>query len=576
MAEVAKAYVTIIPSMQGAQSTIATEMGDVVDKEGEKAGKGFGSKLVSGAGSVVKAGATAIAAGTAAAAAGVASVAKQSLEAYASYEQLSGGVETLFKDSGSIVMNYANEAYKSAGMSANEYMNTVTSFSASMIASLGGDTAKAAEMSNMAITDMADNANKMGTPLESLQNAYAGFAKGQFNMLDNLKLGYGGTKTEMERLLKDAEKLTGQKYDISSFADITDAIHAIQTEMDITGTTIKEGSTTIEGSIGTMKGAWENLLTAFGTGDGNAVTNAVNNLMDSVIAVANNILPRIAEILPAVMAGLQTLAENLVPQIGPLLEQFMPILLETITNLATSITEMLPALIESIVSLIPELINAFTQGDLINTLIDGIISIGIAITSNMDVILQAAVTLFLALLKGLVQALPKILEGVGTMMKNVINAILKIDWKSVGGDIVNGLIAGIKALGNAFINAIVEMAKAAWSGIKDFFKISSPSKLMKYAGEMIDIGLAEGVEQNQDVVVKASTDVSYALSGSITPKAVSIGSDVNGSANDLARALSQLGIGVKVEIAPDDRALFKVVQEQSKIYKNTTGRSAFA
>ncbi|MCF0128636.1 MAG: hypothetical protein HUJ70_08690 [Pseudobutyrivibrio sp.] len=576
MAEVAKAYVTIIPSMQGAQSTIAKEMGDVVDKEGEKAGKGFGSKLVSGAGSVVKAGATAIAAGTAAAAAGVASVAKQSLEAYASYEQLSGGVETLFKDSGSIVMNYANEAYKSAGMSANEYMNTVTSFSASMIASLGGDTAKAAEMSNMAITDMADNANKMGTPLESLQNAYAGFAKGQFNMLDNLKLGYGGTKTEMERLLKDAEKLTGQKYDISSFADITDAIHAIQTEMDITGTTIKEGSTTIEGSIGTMKGAWENLLTAFGTGDGNAVTNAVNNLMDSVIAVANNILPRIAEILPAVMAGLQTLAENLVPQIGPLLEQFMPILLETITNLATSITEMLPALIESIVSLIPELINAFTQGDLINTLIDGIISIGIAITSNMDVILQAAVTLFLALLKGLVQALPKILEGVGTMMKNVINAILKIDWKSVGGDIVNGLIAGIKALGNAFINAIVEMAKAAWSGIKDFFKISSPSKLMKYAGEMIDIGLAEGVEQNQDVVVKASTDVSYALSGSITPKAVSIGSDVNGSANDLARALSQLGIGVKVEIAPDDRALFKVVQEQSKIYKNTTGRSAFA
>ena len=211
------------------------------------------SSLVSG---VSKGLATVAKVGTAAVSAGVAGVAaltKMGVEGYAQYEQLVGGVETLFKTSSDAVMKYAENAYKTSGMSANQYMETVTSFSASLIQSLDGDTAKAAEIGNMAITDMSDNANKMGTSIEMLQHSYSGFAKQNFTMLDNLKLGYGGTKTEMERLLKDAQALSGVKYDISSYADIVEAIHVVQTEMGITGTTAKEAATTIQGSLSMMK-----------------------------------------------------------------------------------------------------------------------------------------------------------------------------------------------------------------------------------------------------------------------------------------------------------------------------------
>ncbi len=191
------------------------------------------------------------------------SVGKQALDSYADYEQLVGGVETLFKDNASTVENYANNAYKTAGLSANDYMETITGFSASLLQSLNGDTAKVAEVGNMAVTDMADNANKMGTDMSLIQNAYQGFAKQNYTMLDNLKLGYGGTKEEMQRLLSDAQKITGIKYDINNLNDVYQAIHAIQGKLDITGTTAKEANTTIQGSVSAMKSAWTNLLTSF-------------------------------------------------------------------------------------------------------------------------------------------------------------------------------------------------------------------------------------------------------------------------------------------------------------------------
>ena len=240
-----------------------------------------------------------IAVATGAAATGIGALTKSALDGYAAYEQLIGGVETLFKTSADVVTGYAENAYKTAGMSANQYMETVTSFSASLIQSLDGDTAKAAQVADMAITDMSDNANKMGTSIDMIQNAYNGFAKGNFTMLDNLKLGYGGTQEEMKRLLADATAISGIEYNISSFADVAEAIHVIQTEIGITGTTAKEASSTIEGSVASMKASWSNLVV--GIADDNAdLDSLINQFIDSATTALGNIIPRIEMILTGI------------------------------------------------------------------------------------------------------------------------------------------------------------------------------------------------------------------------------------------------------------------------------------
>lgn len=324
------------------------------------------SNLAQGVGNglktVAKIGGAAIAAG----AAGVAALTKMGVEGYAQYEQLVGGVETLFKTSQDIVMGYAENAYKTAGMSANAYMETVTSFSASLIQSLDGDTAKAAEVGNMAITDMSDNANKMGTSMEMIQNAYNGFAKSNFTMLDNLKLGYGGTKEEMERLIADANKVkeaNGEMADLSidSFADVAEAIHIIQSEMGITGTTAKEAASTIEGSLSMMKGAWENLVV--GMADENANMEVLmGNFVESAKTAAGNLLPRIEQTLK----GIGTLVEQMAPVIAEALPQMivavLPSLLSAGVQLITAIAKGLitaaPALYEA---LMEALFIVFTQ-----------------------------------------------------------------------------------------------------------------------------------------------------------------------------------------------------------------------
>ena len=333
--------------------TIAIEGADKANKDinevtgvAEKAGSKLGGAVSKIGGAVVKAGAV-VGAGVAAAATGISALTKQAVGSYAEYEQLVGGVETLFKDSQSKVIEYANNAYKTAGLSANEYMETVTSFSASLLQSLDGDTAKAAEKANTAIVDMSDNANKMGTSMESIQNAYQGFAKQNYTMLDNLKLGYGGTKQEMERLLEDAEKLSGQKFDISSYADIVDAIHVVQTELGITGTTSKEAASTISGSIGMMKSAWQNLMV--GMADPNQDFGAlINNLVDSVVTAANNIAPRIIETLPRIVEGLTSLIENLIPYIQPVIKKLLPPLLDGAVKLVVYLVQNLPSLIKTL------------------------------------------------------------------------------------------------------------------------------------------------------------------------------------------------------------------------------------
>lgn len=335
MADVGSAYVTLMPSMRGFANDIKAQFGQA----GNEGGKSFGSGLTTGilggsgaaksalssiGGAAVTAGKLAVA-GLGAVTGAVTAVGGAALNAYADYEQLSGGVETLFGSSASTLKGYADEAYRTAGMSANQYMTQATSFAASLVQSVGGDTAKAAEYANMAMIDMSDNVNKMGSDMQSVQDAYQGFAKQNFTMLDNLKLGYGGTKEEMQRLIADANKLRAEQgktadLTIDSYADIVEAIHTVQEEMGITGTTAKEASTTISGSIGMAKAAWTNFLTGLGRDDVD-FSQLTNQLLESIGAVAKNVAPRVAIIgksiiqaFPSVLSGLGSVLAPIVSE----------------------------------------------------------------------------------------------------------------------------------------------------------------------------------------------------------------------------------------------------------------------
>ena len=275
-------------------------------------------------------------------------ISKQAIEAYAEYEQLIGGIETLFGESSNVVKGYAENAYKTAGLSANEYMESVTSFSASLLASLDGDTAKAAKYADRAITDMADNANKMGTDIKSIQTAYQGFAKQNYTMLDNLKLGYGGTKTEMERLIKDASRMKDvqQKLGVTvdesslSFANIVNAISVVQSSMGIMGATAEEASTTIEGSVNAMKSAWKNLLV--GIADDNAdFKTLVNNFVDSAITAGDNLIPRLETVLDGLGTLITTGSETILPKVIDILMDNLPSLIDAGINLALALLDAL-------------------------------------------------------------------------------------------------------------------------------------------------------------------------------------------------------------------------------------------
>lgn len=385
-----------------------------LDKSEYEAGlndaKGSMSNLAKSVGNGLKTVAKVGAAAVTAAAAGVAALTKMGVEGYAEYEQLVGGVETLFKTSQSAVMAYAENAYKTAGMSANEYMSTVTSFSASLIQSLGGDTAKAAEIGDMAITDMSDNANKMGTSIEMIQNAYNGFAKGNFTMLDNLKLGYGGTKEEMERLIADANRVkeaNGEMADLSmdSFADVAEAIHIIQTEMGITGTTAREAASTIEGSLSMMKGAWQNLVV--GMADENANMEVlINNFVDSAATAAENLLPRIEQTL----AGIGKIIEDM----APVISEALPGMIETVLpSLITAGANLLSALATSIIESAPELLQAALEA--IKVILTEGLGVSAETASNAVGVLETAFTAVGETIEFVIDNINVILPILGTL-----------------------------------------------------------------------------------------------------------------------------------------------------------------
>ena len=373
-------------------------------------------------------------------------VGKEALDSYADYEQLVGGVETLFKDSSGIVENYANNAYKTAGLSANDYMETVTSFSASLLQSLDGDTAKVAEVSNMAVTDMADNANKMGTDMSSIQNAYQGFAKQNYTMLDNLKLGYGGTKSEMERLLSDAQKISGVKYDISNLNDVYQAIHVVQGELGITGTTAKEASTTIQGSVSAMKSAWQNMLT--GIADDNAdFDGLINNLVDSIVTAGENILPRVETIIDGVIELVMSTTEIIIDDLPQIIEtgrgmisgllqgiqEMLPELASSafliIQELVTSLLESLPQLLQMGIDLLTELINGISQTlpQLIPVMVEAVAGIAETLIDNIDTIVDAGINLIIGLADGLIAALPKLIERAPVIIDKLVTKLTDPD-----------------------------------------------------------------------------------------------------------------------------------------------------
>ena len=403
-------------------------------------------KVLGKIGSAVNTAVKASAAAVGAASAGVAALGTACINAYADYEQLAGGVETLFKDSAETIHSFADNAYKTAGLSANEYMETVTSFSASLLQSLDGDTEKAAAAADLAITDMADNANKMGTAMESIQNAYQGFAKQNYTMLDNLKLGYGGTKEEMQRLLADAEKLSGVKYDLSSYADIVEAIHVIQTEMGIAGTTAKEASTTIQGSVASMKAAWANLMVGMAD-DTQDFDLLLSNFIESIGTVADNLLPRIGVVIegmgklvaglaPKIASVLPTLTNELLPNLCELRGQSISALVQGIQEngdslaagalsivgtLAEGIAELLPMVADTAASFVVSLADGLTESlpQMVPVAAEMLTSLVENLTENADTILQAGVEIIEALDEGLVNALPKLVETVPQLLLKI-------------------------------------------------------------------------------------------------------------------------------------------------------------
>ena len=452
------------------------------------------------------------------AATGVVTLTKKSVEAYAQYEQLVGGVETLFKDSSDAVMKYAENAYKTAGLSANAYMETVTSFSASLIQSLDGDTARAAKVADIAITDMADNANKMGTSIEMLQNSYAGFAKGNFTMLDNLKLGYGGTKTEMERLLKDAQKLSGIKYDISSFADIAEAIHVIQQNMDISGisyeeamarvasgeltlaeatelmgTTAKEAATTIEGSLGMMKGAWENLVV--GMADETADMDAlINNFVGSTLTVADNIMPRIEQSL----AGIGMLVEGIAPLIGEKLPEMvksvLPSLLNAAATLVASVVGALPGLLNSILPVVIQ-----SALDVVNALVN-------TIMQNGSTLLRTGFNACMQIVNGLASAIPDIIESAITIISELVNTLTSPDSLN---DLLDTALTLIESIVNGLIDNLPLLVESAIQLIENLvIFITDPENLNKIINMAVKLvktivnGLVDAIPELVDATIQ--------------------------------------------------------------------------
>ena len=459
MADIGKAYVQIIPKADGISNKIEAQLSGAGAKGGAAFNKGFTGAI----GSVGKAAGGALVAAAAAGTAAITGMVKAATSSFANYEQLVGGVETLFKDSSSQVIQNADNAFRTAGLSANDYMETVTAFSASLLQSVGGNTAEAAKVADMALQDMSDNANKMGTSMQSIQYAYQGFAKQNYTMLDNLKLGYGGTKSEMQRLLADAQKLTGVKYDLSNLDDVYNAIHAIQDNLGITGTTAKEAASTITGSLNMTKAAWENVLSSLGQGDTNVISEKIDQLVESTQTFAGNLMPVIQRALTGVSQLISQLAPELATMLSSLLPQVLPELMKAVLNIVETFGETLLSIAPQMVELGVQLIGSLGQG-LLNALprigqIFGQVAMIIlpAILNSLPRILQAGIQLITMLGQGIAEAIPTLMPIITQCIVDLVGILS--DPGNLEGLLQAGL-AIILALGQGLLEALPQLIAA--------------------------------------------------------------------------------------------------------------------
>lgn len=477
--ELGKAYVQIVPSAQGIKSALTEMFDEETEGLGEQTGQSIGQKLVGTLKKVI-------------AAAGIGKIISDSINMGGALQQSLGGVETLFKDSADTVKEYAAQAYRTVGLSANDYMEQTTSFAASLLSSVSQDTNAAAQLANMAMVDMADNANKMGTDMQDIQNAYQGFAKQNYTMLDNLKLGYGGTQAEMQRLLNDATKISGVKYDLGNLADMYSAIHIIQQEMDITGTTAKEAATTLTGSFAAMKAAAENVMGNWSTGAD--LTEPLQALADTAQTfLVDNLLPMIGNVL----AGIPEIVYSLVPELLQTGTELLSSLAQGFTEgipefFSTALPQLLAftdqlrdnaaSFVDAGLNLITQLLNGLIAGlpDLIAYVPDIIINICGIINDNMPKILGEGVAIIVQLVAGLVQTVPSLLANWKKILEAVLSVISAINWLNIGKTILTGVANGVKSMGSSLLNAFKGGFSSALAWIK-----SLPSQAVQWGKNLI-------------------------------------------------------------------------------------------
>lgn len=598
MAEIGKAYVQIIPEASG----ISGKISQILEPEAKKAGDSGGKSLADG----IKSALLKLGIGTI-----ITKGIKDSLEAGGALQQSFGGLDTLYGDASEQAKQYAIEASK-AGISANDYAEQAVAFGASLKQAFGGDTTKAMESANMAIMDMADNSAKMGTDITAVQSAYQGFAKQNYTMLDNLKLGYGGTKTEMERLLKDAQKLSGVKYDINNLGDVYEAIHVIQEDLGLTGVAAYEASETFSGSFNAMMASVQNLMASLSLGEG--VDTALQSLITSASAfLFNNLIPMLWNILTslpgAIASAIPMIWDQIKGQIlgvigGQSVGEFIQSGYTIFMNWLTGFLQGLPQIILTASEVINNMIGAFMSNypnimqsgfDMLSGFISGIISnlpniittgakvimqFIAVVGSHLPQILQKGIEIIGQLIAGIIRSIPNVVKAIPQIFNAIKTSFESHDWAKIGSDILAGIGNGIKNAVDGLVGAVTDAASGLVDGVKGFFKIGSPSKLMaQEVGQWIPAGIAEGIENNLGVLQSAMADVENASAGSVIASGGNYRpGDMYSGADDFASLLAQNGsqnVTVNVTLQGDASQIFKVVRKENVKFKTSTGKSAF-
>ncbi len=591
--ELGQAYVQIMPSAKGIGKSTEGILSNELGSAGTGAGEAVGKNLISGIKKMI-------------AAAGIGKILKDSIMEGANLEQSLGGVEAIFGDAADKVKANAKAAFQTAGVSANEYMEGVTSFAASLLSSTGNNTQLAADVADKAFRDMSDNANRFGTDMASIQNAYQGFAKQNYTMLDNLKLGYGGTKTEMERLLKDAQEISGVEYNIDNLADVYTAIGVIQDKLNVTGTTAKEAATTFSGSFNMMRASAKNLMGDIALGEDigpalQALTSSMLSFSTNALRLVGNIITGLPEVIsyaiPTIISTLQTTLQNITSTVAAslptFLHEFLPKVLEFTSNLREQVgsfidtgIELLQGLISGMIASIPDLLANIPKiitniAGLVNDNIPKLIKAGITMIINMakglwdnrQEIIKNLGNILLALVsaigavnwiglgkniitfigngvKNLATSLPTTLKEIAS---NAVDYVKNINWLQLGKDIITGIVNGISSVGSLIKDMLMGLASSALGAVKSFLGIGSPSKVFaKEVGQWIPAGIASGIEKNAGSVTGAMDDIVEMTTGSMTSSMML----------DMANGISsEAGTGVSNE----DRIVMAIVKALSEL-----------